>query len=230
MAKVFVFLARPRSALRERRYSVKGGGLTTRCDGESMNEALRAELVAMRAEDLRVREELLNSGELGNGYAPRMEAVHRKNAARLREIIAEVGWPDTELAGPDGTLAAWFIAQHAIGEPEFQRQALAYVQDKVRQGKVPAVQEAYLYDRIAMHEGRPQRYGTQSLPCPDGQYRRWQTEEPERLNERRAAMGMPPVGDDPAETEPTPEALAEYREWLQDYDRWLIKAGWRRHE
>ena len=54
-----------------------------------MDEALREELIAMRAEDLRVREELLNSGELGGGYAPRMEAIHRRNAARLREIIAE---------------------------------------------------------------------------------------------------------------------------------------------
>jgi hypothetical protein len=84
-----------------------------------VNEALRAELVAMRAEDLRVREELLGSGQLGKGYSPTMEAVHRRNAQRLREIVAEYGWPDTELAGSDGTLAAWFIAQHAIGEPDF---------------------------------------------------------------------------------------------------------------
>jgi uncharacterized protein DUF6624 len=69
----------------------------------------------MRAEDLRVRQELLESGELGNSFVPRMEAVHRKNAQRLREIIGEYGWPDTELVGSDGTLAAWFIAQHAIG-------------------------------------------------------------------------------------------------------------------
>ena len=137
-----------------------------------MDEALREELIAMRAEDLRVRDELLQSGELDQGYAPRMEAVHRKNAARLREIITEHGWPDRDLVGTDGTLAAWFIAQHAIGEPDFQRQALTLVQAKVKQGKVPAAQEAYLFDRIAMYEGRPQRYGTQSLPCADGQYRR----------------------------------------------------------
>ena len=60
----------------------------------------------MRAEDLRVREERLKNGELGKGYAPRMEAVHRKNASRLREIVAKHGWPDTELVGADGTLAA----------------------------------------------------------------------------------------------------------------------------
>ncbi len=192
-----------------------------------VNEALRAELVAMRAEDLRVREELLKTGELGQGYAPKMEAVHRKNAARLRQIIDEHGWPDGELAGADGTLAAWFIAQHAIGEPDFQRQALELVREKVKQGKVPVAQEAFLFDRIAMYEGRPQRYGTQSLPCADGQYRRWIIEDPARLNERRAAAGMPPAPDDPPESEPTPQALSEYQEWLRGYEEWVVKAGWR---
>jgi hypothetical protein len=192
-----------------------------------LDDALREELTAMRAEDLRVREELSQSGELGQGYAPRMEAVHRRNASRLQEIVAEHGWPDRELVGADGTLAAWFIAQHAIGQPDFQRQVLMLVQEKVKQGRVPAAQEAYLFDRIAMYEGRLQRYGTQSLPCADGQYRRWKTEDPEHLNERRAAIGMPPMGDDPAETEPSPEALAEYRNWLREYEDWLRRAGWR---
>ncbi len=193
-----------------------------------MNETLRQELICLRAEDLRVRQELLDSGELGSGYAPRMESVHRSNAQRLKEIIAEHGWPDTELVGPEGTLAAWFIAQHAIGEPDFQRYALRLVEEKVRRGQVPAAQEAYLFDRIAMYEGRPQRYGTQSLPCPDGQYRRWMTEHPEHLNERRAQMGMQPVEDDPPEVEPTADARAEYEQWLKGYENWLQKSGWRK--
>jgi hypothetical protein len=193
-----------------------------------VNEALRAELVGMRTEDVRVREELLESGQLGKGYVPRMEAVHRKNAQRLREIIAEYGWPDTELVGSDGTLAAWFIAQHAIGEPDSQRYALALIQEKVKHGEVPPAQEAYLSDRIAMYEGRPQRYGTQSLSCPDGQYRRWTTEDSEHLNERRSAMGLPPVEDDPPEMEPTPETRAEYEEWLRGYEDWLQRTGWRK--
>ncbi len=92
---------------------------------------------------------------------------------------------------------------------------------------MPPAQEAYLFDRIAMYEGRPQRYGTQSLPCADGQYRRWKTEDPAHLNERRTAIGMAPVGDDPVETEPSPQALAEYLAWLREYEDWLRKVGWR---
>jgi hypothetical protein len=70
----------------------------------------------------------------GTRYVPHMEAVHRKNVARLRQIIAEKGWPDTDLVGADGTLAAWFIVQHAIGERDFQREVLRLVQDKVKDG------------------------------------------------------------------------------------------------
>lgn len=192
-----------------------------------MDEGLRDELKAMAAEDRRLRQELLDKGELGEGYAPRMEALHRKNAARLKEMIATHGWPDRELVGEEGTVAAWFIAQHAIGEPDFQRSVLELVKEKVGQGKAPAAQEAYLFDRIAMYEGRPQRYGTQSLLCPDGQYRRWTTEDVERLNDRRLSMGMPAVEDDPAEVEPTAQSLAEFERWSRGYEGWLRKTGWR---
>ncbi len=192
-----------------------------------MNDSLLLELLQLRAEDLRVREELARSGELGKGHVPRMEAVHRANAARLREIIAEHGWPDHDLAGVDGAAAAWTIAQHAIGEPGFQRHALTLIEEKVAQGKVPAEHAAFLWDRIAFHEGRPQRFGTQGLPCADGHVRRWPSEDPEHLSERRAAIGMPPIEADPPESTPTPESLAAYREWIEGFELWLRKTGWR---
>jgi hypothetical protein len=65
-----------------------------------MDEQLCAELLAMRAEDRRVREELMASGEMdGSHYIPRIEEVHRRNAARLRELIALYGWPGEDVAG-----------------------------------------------------------------------------------------------------------------------------------
>jgi len=89
-----------------------------------INDGLRRKLLTMRAEDMRVRQELLGSGELVGSYVPRMEAVHVRNAARLGQLIAVHGWPDETLAGKDGAEAAWLIVQHAIGEPAFQREML----------------------------------------------------------------------------------------------------------
>lgn len=80
----------------------------------------------MRAGDMRVRQELLDSGELGGSYVPRMEEMHSRNASRLRELIAVHGWPDETIAGKDGAEAAWFIVQHAIAEPEFSGRCCAF--------------------------------------------------------------------------------------------------------
>src|SRR5262249_58872924 len=55
--------------------------------GWAMDAALRDELLAMAGEDQRVRAELAADGSLFDGYHPRMEEVHRRNAARLTAII-----------------------------------------------------------------------------------------------------------------------------------------------
>ena len=91
-------------------------------------QTLREELIAMRAEDLRVRQELVDSGELGGRYVPRMEALHSKHAERMEQIIAEHSWPDEETVGEDGAKAAWFLVQHAIGFPALQRNCLRLLQ------------------------------------------------------------------------------------------------------
>jgi hypothetical protein len=58
-----------------------------------MDAALWDELVAMAAEDRRVRAELAANGSLFDGYHPAMQAVHDLNAARLTAIIERHGWP-----------------------------------------------------------------------------------------------------------------------------------------
>ena len=194
-----------------------------------VNEELRGDLLAMRSEALRVRQELMDSGELGGPYVPRMEAVHRRNADRLRELIASFGWPGEDVAGQDGAEAAWFIAQHAIGEPEFQRSSLALLRTCASEGRTPAWHAAYLEDRIAMQEGRPQRYGTQWVDDPfDGRIRPWQLADPEHVNDLRANVGLKPLAQIP---EKGPElsaaerhAIERDRDW---WEQWLATKGWR---
>jgi hypothetical protein len=56
------------------------------------------ELLAMQAEDLRVGEKLGAWGELGEGYAPRIELVPIKKAARLRRPIEQHSWQERLVA------------------------------------------------------------------------------------------------------------------------------------
>lgn len=192
----------------------------------AMNTKLRDELVALDANDQMVRDELAADGSLYQGYHPRMEAVHAANALHLRVIIDAYGWPTERLAGPDGAQAAWRIAQHAIGEPEFQRACLRRLAAAAALGDVPKWQPAMIEDRIRMFEGRPQLYGTQLEPDDAGNMRPYPIDEPEHVEERRRAVGLEPLPERLARAErwPVPPDREEYE---RQYAEWLRRVGWR---
>lgn len=182
----------------------------------------------MRAEDLQVRQELVESGELGGSYVPRIEAVHSKNAQRLNKIVDEYGWPDEHMVGRDGAEAAWLVVQHAIGFPGLQRKCLSLMERSADGGSIPRWHAAYLEDRIAMFEGRPQRYGTQWLDDPhDGRTRPWTLEESDQINELRAQVGLGPLAPIPElGPELSPEQQAAMRQNQRWWEDWLASKGW----
>jgi hypothetical protein len=119
--------------------------------------------------------------------------------------------------------------QHAVGEPEFQRHALGLLRTSAEEGRTPAWHAAYLEDRIAMHEGRPQRFGTQWVDDPhDGRVRPWPLADPERVNELRASVGLAPLRPIP---ESGPDIGEEQRTQIEEtqrwWEEWLISKGWR---
>jgi hypothetical protein len=185
----------------------------------------------MREEDLRVRAETIQGAPAFDGYHSRMKAVHTRNAKRLKQIIAQYGWPGRTLVGEDGMIAAWFIVQHAISDPPFQRQVLQLLKDKLAEGEVSAQSVAFLEDRICVFKGRPQIYGTQFEPDDRGMYHPSTIGDSEHVNERRSAVGMNSIeertrqineGQQPEEVDP--ERLAEYR---RKHLEWLRRVGWR---
>lgn len=193
-----------------------------------MNEALRKELLDMAARDAATRARLAASGELFDGYAPEMETVHLANAKRLGEIIDEHGWPGIEMAGADGADAAWLIVQHAISLPEFSRRCLEEIGRAVNDGLAPPSHYAFLYDRIAFFEGRPQRYGTQSDWDAAGKMRVWRLEDEGRVNIFRAEAGLDPLErlehDADEIDEPPPRDPDERAKQFVD---WARETGWR---
>jgi hypothetical protein len=86
-----------------------------------------------------------------------------------------------------------------------------------------------LEDRIAMYEGRPQRYGTQWIDDPrDGRDRPWTLADPNRVNELRAEVGLEPLRPIP---EPGPDLPRDQQERMEQslrrWERWLVSKGWR---
>lgn len=183
-------------------------------------------LVALADEDQRVRAELVAAGTLWDGYHPVMEAVHRRNAERLREIIDRIGWPVATLVGDGAAEAAWLVAQHAIGEPDFQRRCLRAIEVAVAAGDAPPWQAAMLDDRIRVFEGRPQRYGTQLEADEDGVMHACTLEDPERVEELRASVGLEPLADRLAR-EPRSPPPADRAAFDREAEAWLRRVGWR---
>ena len=196
-------------------------------------EPLRRDLLEMARLDRSVRAELAASGALFNaGYEPRMARVHQRNAHRLRRIIEAVGWPGSDLVGPDGAEAAWLILQHAISEPDLLRRALPLLTAAAQEGKADPAHAAMLEDRIRFFEGRPQRYGTQLDWDADGKLSPVEVEEPQSLAERRAAVGLPPVQEQIEDARIRANAEgdlppADYQAYADARDEWASIAGWR---
>ena len=158
-----------------------------------MDAALRAELLAMERTDRATRADLVKRGTLHGGYHPEMAEVHRRNNARMAEIVAAVGWPGRTLAGDDGCRAAGFIVQHAILDPDLQRRCLPLPEAAVAADEAFPFMVAFLTDRVLMEQERPQRYGTQHVGGPDGTLIPWPIDEPAMVDVRRIAMGLEPL-------------------------------------
>jgi hypothetical protein len=196
------------------------------------NERVRAELLALAERDKRVRGELVVSGELFDGYHPRMAAVHADNAKALERIIGEFGWPGSSQVGDDGAEAAWLVLQHAIANPGLQRKCLQLLKAAAEIGEVPAPHAAYLEDRIHAFEGRPQRYGTQFDWDDNGQLSPLPLEDPARVDSYRASVGLGPLSEKIEEVRT--QAEAEGNTAPRDIEArkiaklaWAKSVGWR---
>ena len=195
-----------------------------------MDRKLRKILIGLAQQDAAVRSRLAADGSLYDGYHPEMEAVHVQNAAILDEILTVHGWPGPDLVGEDGSEAAWIVAQHAIGIPDFQRRCLVMLEGASRNRGVPAWQLAYLADRIRVFEGVPQIYGTQFDWDEEGMMSPLPIEDPAGVDSRRAEIGLPPLAETirshrlQSEREPRPADPEARKREAHD---WAVKVGWR---
>lgn len=157
---------------------------------------LLGELRAMVAKDQEARElSIAHPTDKPLWFA--MAMIDHANTTRMKEIIAGHGWPGFRLVGEEGAQAAWLLVQHADADLDFQKLCLARLATAVAMGDAGAVELAYLEDRVAVADGRPQRFGTQfgadggPQPIADEQH----------VDARRAAVGL--------------GTLAEYREQMK---------------
>jgi hypothetical protein len=164
-----------------------------------LDEELRRELLARRDEDQRIRTLVSppqgqHAVRLPDEVAAEWLRIDEDNTRWLAEILSARGWLGRTLAGEDGAAAAWLLAQHADDDPVRQRAFLDALRGAVGQGEASVAHLAYLEDRVRVNAGQPQLYGTQ-FTVTDGQFGPRPIENPQRLDERRAAAGLEPFAD-----------------------------------
>lgn len=143
----------------------------------------------MAAEDSR-------TAPLGLSEDPADRLVRRRLTARhggrLAEITDAHGWPTADLVGPEAARGAWLITQHADRQLDVQRRAVRLLEQAVAEGRAAPRDLAFLRDRTFVNEGREQVYGTQIAAVRDGAPVPWPCVEPDRMDERRAEVGIEP--------------------------------------
>lgn len=193
--------------------------------------SIATKIIELEAADLALREKLIREQRLGEGYHEEMKALHDQHAELLDHIIDEIGYPTVEKVGEAASAAAWLVIQHAIGKPEFMRKCRKLLENAVSRQKTDPLHLAYLDDRIAVNEGRPQRYGTQFDWDENGKLSPNPFDDLAKVNSRRKALSLNTISEQTdiirsrAEQEhQTPPENPEKRQ--REIEQWRRQTGW----
>lgn len=175
-------------------------------------------------QDHQMRDILLQRGVLSDTYHPEMEKVHLHNARKLSELIKKMGFPVLSNAGEVGVKYSWLIILNSISWPDFMKESLTEMRLAAGQRDYPLDLLAYMEDRIAFFEGRPQLYGT-NCDWVNGELKMTPVEDIAMLNSRRKSVGLPPASQTIRSTMDRPPKDPIKKE--KEFHEWLIRVGWR---
>lgn len=155
------------------------------------DQAIRHQMIELtRAVTVEGRMELVDSLLATNEAVDRIDA---ENMVAVESLLAE-GLPEGLSA--DSYKTIWIVIDHASQEK--QEQYLPLVEQMAAAEMVGQDEYATLFDRVAMKQNRPQRYGTQSVQfgAPEAmQLYLWPVECPAELDSLRASVGLSPIAE-----------------------------------
>lgn len=194
-------------------------------------KSIAERIIDLKNADLALRAKLVKSGKLGVGYNEDMKELHNKNAKILNDIIDIIGYPTTDKVGKEANEATWLIIQHSIEQPEFMKKCAALLEVAISENKADPIYLAYLTDRIAVFEGKPQLYGTQFDWDENGDLSPNPFDNISKVNERRGSIGLNTLKEQTeiirkqAENEnQSPPKDFEIRK--QEIEEWKRYVGW----
>lgn len=188
-------------------------------------------IIDLRNADLELRDKLIQKGQLSEGYNEEMAQLHNRNAEILDEIIDSIGYPTTDKVGKEASEAAWLVIQHSIGRPDFMRKCAKLLEKAIIENKANPRSLAYLTDRIAVLEGKPQLYGTQFDWDENGELSPNLFDDVVKVNQRRKSVGLNTLEEQTvvirkqAENE-RQSPPADFKKRKEEVDEWRKAVGW----
>ncbi|MGQ0828016.1 MAG: DUF6624 domain-containing protein [Bacteroidota bacterium] len=116
------------------------------------------------------------------------------NLVKVKAILDKYGWLGSDVIGSQGNSTLFLVIQHS--DKATQEKYLPMMREAVKNGKAANSSLALLEDRVALGQGKKQIYGSQiGMNSETQQYYVRPLEDPDNVDKRRAAVGLPPLAD-----------------------------------
>lgn len=156
--------------------------------------ALRDSLIQFGIEDQAGRDSTAQAvARVDTVFLRRLMETDSVRTRWLQRVIAERGWPGRSRVGDRASNAAWLIVQHSP-IAEFQERMVRQLEAEVARGEIRASDLALLSDRVRVHRGEPQRYGSQ-FSVQGNRLVADPIVDIAAVDSLRAAIGLPPMTD-----------------------------------
>ncbi len=196
-------------------------------------KSIADKIIGLKNADLKLRDKLIQNGQLGKGYNEEMKQLHNRNAEILNEIIDKIGYPTIDKVGEEANEAAWLIIQHSIGQPHFMRKCVKLLERAVIENKRNTINLAYLTDRIASFEGKPQLYGTQFDWNENGELSPNRFDDLTKVNQRRKSIGLNTLEEQTEiirrrAKDENQVAPIDFEKRKKEVEEWKKSVGWKK--
>ena len=122
-----------------------------------------------------------------------MQAIDSINEMEICDILDTRGFVGRDQVG-DASNVFWMVIQHA--PLELEKKYFPKFVEAMKRGDIPKSNIVLMDDRIAMFEGRPQRYGTQFVEKDQGKWALYDLLDPEKVDQWRQEMDLGPLADE----------------------------------
>jgi len=169
-------------------------------DNTKLNKTLSDSLEAIYKSDQSTRMAIIQArqqnkpSEFLDSLMKEMKKTDLENLKKVNAIVRNNGWLGPQKVGINGAQGLFLVIQHA--DLKTQEYYLPLIRKAEKEGEILSSNLAILEDRICMRNRKKQIYGSQGFTDNEtGKKYIYPIGNINGLDERRKAMGMPPMKD-----------------------------------